>query len=122
VMTRQERQARIVTTEFLLLIDVMTFFFSALQIHGGVRFVVVMIFSLTVPGWSVVGFLQIRDVAWLVSLSVATSMALEMVLGEIMLARWWHLGIFEMLLAAVCAGALLWQIRRTRPKSKASSR
>jgi hypothetical protein len=121
VMTRLDRRARRVATELLLLIAVATLLLSVLQVHGPFRFVVVMIFSLTVPGWSVIGFLQIRDVAWLVSLSVATSLALEMVLGEIMLSWWWHLQILEMLLAAACAASLVWQLRRDRPFMRRSS-
>jgi hypothetical protein len=122
VMSRLDRRARKVMTEALLLVDVTSLGLVVFQVHGPFRFVVTMIFSLTVPGWSVVGFLKIRDVAWIVSLCVATSLALEMVLGEILLAWWWHLQIFEMLLAGACAAMLVWQLRRDRRAMDASRR
>jgi archaellum biogenesis protein FlaJ (TadC family) len=111
VMSRPVRRVRRAVTETLLLVDVVTVIFSAVHLQGSLRFVVALIFGLVVPGWSVVGFLKIRDVALLISLSIATSLSVEMVLGEAMLAWWWHLQIFELILGIVCASLLVLQLR-----------
>ena len=106
--SRGDRPARRTLTALLLVIDAMVLVLTIFQVHGTLRYTVALIFGLTVPGWSVVGFLKIKDVALLVSLTFAASLAGELVLGEIMLARWWHLQLFEMMLCAVC-GYLLWR-------------
>lgn len=98
-------------TRTLLVVDVVAVLLAVFQVHGPFRFVVSLLFSLTVPGWSIVGFVHIREAAWLVALCVATSLALEIVLGEIVLAWWWHLQILEMLLAVACGAVLVLQLR-----------
>lgn len=109
----QASRARRNVTRVLLVIDVLALLLGLFQVHGPFRFVVSLLFALTVPGWSIVGFVSIRGVAWLVALCVATSLALEIVLGEIVLAWWWHLQILEDILTLACAGLLVQQLRRS---------
>ena len=112
-MQQRFKLARRFVTRFLLLVDVTAMLLDVFQVHGSFRFAVSLLFSLTVPGWSVVGFLRIREAAWLVALCVATSLALEIVLGEIVLAWWWHLQVLEIFVALVCATLLVQQLRQS---------
>ena len=117
VTPRRERRVRDSLTSALLAIDILAVVLTIFQVHGTLRYVAALIFGFTVPGWSVVGFLKIRDVALLVSLTLATSLAAELVLGEFLLARWWHLQLFEMMLGAACGYLLTLQLRaRPRPE------
>jgi hypothetical protein len=109
---QQFDRTRVIVTRSLLIVDVAAMLLDVFQVHGTLRFVVSLVFGLTVPGWSIVGFIHIRDVAWLVALCVATSLALETVLGEIILSWWWHLQIFEVILTLICASLLVRQLRR----------
>src|ERR1700731_3043962 len=118
VMPRPEQQVRRLITAIVLAVDVVALLLAVMQTHGSLRFVVSLAFGLSVPGWSVVGFLRIKDVALLVSLTIAVSLAIELIVGEIMLGRWWHLQLAEMGLAAACAFLLVTLLRAQRRTSE----
>jgi uncharacterized membrane protein len=118
VMPRPEQQVRRLITAIVLAVDVVALLLAVMQAHGSLRFVVSLAFGLLVPGWSVVGFLRIKDVALLVSLTIAVSLAIELIVGEIMLGRWWHLQLAEMGLAAACAFLLVTLLRAQRRTSE----
>jgi hypothetical protein len=104
-----------------LLIDGVALVMDIAQLHGPIRFVVSLVFSVVVPGWSIVGFARIRDLAWLVALTIATSFALEIIIGEIVLSSWWHLQILEVILAVVCGALLVEQLRRQGDEAKVAA-
>jgi hypothetical protein len=104
--------ARGAVTWTVLFVDVVAVVLDIGDFRGPLRFVVSLLFALTVPGWSIVGYLRSREVAWLLSLCVATSLAVEVVVGEIVLSWWWHLQILEILLGAVTGALLVGQLRR----------
>ena len=118
---RLERRIRTAVTRGLLLIDGVALVMDIAQLHGPIRFVVSLVFSVVVPGWSIVGFARIRDLAWLVALTMATSFALEIIIGEIVLSSWWHLQILEVILAVVCGALLVEQLRRQGDEAKVAA-
>jgi len=118
---RLERRIRTAVTRGLLLIDGVALVMDIAQLHGPIRFVVSLVFSVVVPGWSIVGFARIRDLAWLVALTIATSFALEIIIGEIVLSSWWHLQILEVILAVVCGALLVEQLRRQGDEAKVAA-
>jgi hypothetical protein len=60
----------------------------AANLHSSARPLVVLLFSTTVPGFAVVGFLELRDLAFEASLSVALSLSLTMGAAQAMV--WAH--------------------------------
>jgi hypothetical protein len=52
---------------------------------------------------------------------MATSFALEIIIGEIVLSSWWHLQILEVILAVVCGALLVEQLRRQGDEAKVAA-
>jgi uncharacterized membrane protein len=89
------------------------------NVHGPLRFVVGLLFGVLVPGWAVVGHVRLDDTALEVTLSVATSLALFVVLAQAMTALGaWHPLALEVIVGVASAPSLVW-LSRERPRRRA---
>jgi hypothetical protein len=94
----------------LLLIDVVTFIMAVANFHGPFRFFIGLIFGVFVPGWSIVGLLKLKNSALEVSLTLATSLCLIMILAQIMLTvNLWHPIVLQEFICVLSVPSLWWQ-------------
>lgn len=108
-------RSRALVSMVLLILDVVTLGVTLADIHGSPRFVLGVAFGLFVPGWSVVGWLHLRNAALEFSLTVATSLALLTVIAQVLVTvHAWHLFALQVATCAVCLPLLAWQARRLR--------
>ena len=99
----------------LLFIDLADLAMAFANFHGATRFVGGLALGLLIPGWSIVGFFKMNDVALLFGLSLAVSAASLLIIAQFMLSmHWWHPIGLEELISAACAVSLAWQIRNAR--------
>jgi uncharacterized membrane protein len=104
--------ARTIISMSLLLLDLVTLAMTMGNIHGPSRFVLGLLLGVVTPGWSVVGLLKLRNAALEVGLSIAGSLAIIMVAGQMMLTlNLWHPVAFEELTCVICAPFLVWHAR-----------
>jgi hypothetical protein len=97
-------------SRFLFLVDVVIFVMAVSDIRGPARFFLGLIFGLVIPGWSVVGLLKLKNMALEVSLTLATSLSLLMMLAQIMMTvSLWHPIVLEELISVICVPSLWWQ-------------
>jgi hypothetical protein len=95
-------------TQFLVCVDIANLIMAFANTHGPEKFFLGLLFGVFVPGWSIIGYLRLKNAALEIGLSVATSLALIMVSAQIMITlNLWHLVAFEELLAIVCLLPLL---------------
>jgi hypothetical protein len=100
-------------TQFLVAVDVANLVMAFANTHGPVRFFLGLLFGVLVPGWSIIGFLKLKNAALEISLSIATSLALIMVCAQIMITlKLWHLVSFQEILSIACLVPLLRQSTR----------
>lgn len=116
---RGERVAlSLVVSRVLLVIDLLALALTLATVHGPTRFVIGVLFASVVPGWSLVGLVKLSDAALEISLSVATSLALLIILAQAMTALGaWHPVALEELVSLACVPSLAWQSRRY-PRSR----
>jgi uncharacterized membrane protein len=106
-------QARRRFTQFLLAVDVANLIMAFANTHGPVRFFLGLFFGVFVPGWSIIGYLKLKNAALEIGFSIATSLALIMVCAQIMITlHQWHLVAFEEILCVACLLPLLLQSTR----------
>jgi hypothetical protein len=107
---RRRLDLRALVSFTLLLADLVLLSMTVGSVHGPVRFVLGLILGCFIPGWSLVGLLKIGN-AWLeFSLTVAVSLALLMVIAQILITtNNWHLLVLEEVTCAVCLPSLIWQ-------------
>jgi uncharacterized membrane protein len=111
----QKRLSRATVSAGLLLANVLVFALTVFDVHGPVRFALGLLLGLAIPGWSIVGLLRIRDVALEIGLSVAVSLALLMVAGQIMMTiHFWHPVVLEEVTCVACTPSLYVQSMRLR--------
>jgi hypothetical protein len=83
--------AREFATVTLLLVDVISLVMVAAGQVGPLRVAVTLVAILAVPGWAVVAHLDLRWPAAEVALTLATSLAVLLVIGQSMISmRAWH--------------------------------
>jgi uncharacterized membrane protein len=94
----------------LLVADLVVLVMTVGNLHGPVRLVLGLILGLVVPGWCVVGLLRLENAALEVGLTVAVSLALCMVVAQVLLTvHAWHLVVFEEVTCVLCLPSLIWQ-------------
>jgi len=99
----------------LLVIDLSALVLAVANVHGPFRFAVGMILGVIVPGWSIVGLLHLGNAAMEISLTIAVSLALLMVVAQLLvLIHAWHLVGLEEFVCIACIPSLTWQFRRGR--------
>jgi uncharacterized membrane protein len=100
-------------TQFLVDVDVAVLVMAFSNTLGPVRFFLGLILGVFVPGWSIIGYLKLKNAGLEISLSIATSLALVMVCAQIMItSHLWHLVAFEEILSIACLIPLLHQSTR----------
>lgn len=100
-------------TQFLVAVDVVILVMAFANTLGPVRFFLGLILGVLIPGWSIIGYLKLKNAALEFSLSVATSLALVMVCAQIMItSHLWHLVAFEEILSIACLIPLVHQSTR----------
>jgi hypothetical protein len=113
------RALSLVASRALLGVDALALVLSAANVHGPLRFVVGMVFGALVPGWALVGLVRLDNATLEVSLSVATSLALLLVLAQAMTALGaWHPIALEEIVGVACVPSLVW-LSRERPRRRA---
>ncbi len=121
-MTRDvasSRGTRLVATRALsrtlLAVDVLSLILALAHVHGPARFVAGLVFVTLVPGWALVGLVKLDDAALQISLSVATSLALLIILAQAMTALdIWRPFALEVVVGLACVPSLAWQARGER--------
>jgi hypothetical protein len=97
-------------TQFLVAVDLANLIMAFANTHGPVRFFLGLLFGVVVPGWSIIGYLKLKNAALEIGLSVATSLAFIMVSAQVMITlNLWRLESYEEILAIVCLIPLLRQ-------------
>jgi uncharacterized membrane protein len=81
---------------------------TVVGVHGPVRFTFGMLLGFVIPGWCLVGWLRLNDPFLEASLAIGLSLAIIMILAELMLSiHWWHLAVLEDILCGVCLVVLV---------------
>lgn len=104
------RDARSIVAAGLLVVDAAALVLTAAGVGGPVRVVVGLAFALLVPGWAVVGLFGFKEAALELSLTVAASLAMLVIVAQLMLTFGaWDLAALEVVLCILCAPSLVWQ-------------
>jgi uncharacterized membrane protein len=97
-------------SKVLLIIDILNFSLTVAQVAGPTRFILGLILVIVIPGWSLVGLLKLRRAGLEFSLSMAVSLALLMIIAQILMTfHLWHLGALELVVCLLCLPSLAWQ-------------
>jgi hypothetical protein len=112
---RRRLDPRTIVSLTLLIADLVLLDMTVSSVHGPVRYVLGLILGCFIPGWSLVGLLKIGN-AWLeFSLTVAVSLALLMVIAQLLITtNSWHLVLLEEVMCEICLPSLIWQSRGRR--------
>jgi uncharacterized membrane protein len=104
------RKPRAIISLTLVMVDLVLLGMTVCGVHGPGRLVLGLILGFLIPGWALVGLLKLGN-AWLeVSLTLAVSLALLMVVAQILItANTWHLVAFEDVVCVACLPSLVWQ-------------
>jgi len=106
-------RSRLNISRVLVFVDVVSLLLALVSVHGALRFVFGLVLGVTVPGWSIVGLLRLRNSALEIGLTMATSFSILLISAQILMtAHLWHLVGFEMLLCLACLPSLWIQSRR----------
>jgi len=120
--TSRSRDVRAVVSLILLIIDVSVLVMTMAGEHGPLRFVLGLVFGVVVPGWSIVGLLRLDNAALEIGLSVAVSLALLLVVAQILMTvHLWHLGALEMVMCLACIPSLVRQLSWHRNNTTGST-
>jgi hypothetical protein len=103
-------QVRRKFTQFLVAVDIANLIMAFANTQGPARFFLGLLFGVLVPGWSIIGFLKLKNGALEIGLSVATSLSFIMISAQIMITlSLWHLVAYEEILCIACLLPLLLQ-------------
>lgn len=104
------RRMRAVVSTTLLAADVAVFIMAVGDFHGPVRLALGLVLGAVITGWSVIGLLNLGDMALEIGLTVAVSLALLMVIAQIMLTLdAWHPVALQEAICVICGPSLIWQ-------------
>ncbi len=99
----------------LVTLDVVAFALALAGTGGPVRFGVGVAFGLLVPGWALVGFVRLKSLPLELGLTLATSLAVVMVLAQLMMTfHLWDPEGLMVWLSAACVLPLTLLRRRDR--------
>ncbi len=112
------RSLPLVTSRALLGVDALALALCVANVHGPLRFVVGLLFGALVPGWALVGLIRLNNAPLEIGLSVATSLALFVVLAQAMTALGaWHPVALEEVVGVASVPSLVW-LSRERPRRR----
>jgi hypothetical protein len=104
--------ARVVVSRIFVFIAVMNILFAAIDWTGPVRYLFGLALGVAIPGWAIVGRLNLRYAALELGLSIATSLALLIVCAQVLITiHFWHLTAFDIVLSVAVLPSLLYQSR-----------
>jgi hypothetical protein len=104
--------ARQTLSRVLLFVDIVIFFLTIADVHGGLRFLFGLILGVVIPGWSLVGLLKLNNAALEIALTLASSLSLVMVAAQVFITlNLWHPIVLEEITCLLCAPALAVQSR-----------
>lgn len=113
---------RATLSTLLLLVDVVVLVMTIGGIDGPLRFVFGLVFGVVVPGWSIVGLLNLENAALETGLAIAVSLSLLMMIAQLLMTvHLWHLGALEIGTCLACLPSLVRQSRRHRTDPRNSS-
>jgi uncharacterized membrane protein len=99
----------------MVVLDLATLAITAGHVHGSVRFVLGLAFGLLVPGWSLIGWLKLRNAALEFAMTVGTSLALLTVVAQVLVTvHEWRLFSLQIVVCLVCLPSLVGQARGFR--------
>jgi hypothetical protein len=102
------RDGREKVSQLLFGVDVVILALTLAHVHGPIRFVAGLILGLVIPGWSVVGWVRLKNAALEVSLTMAASLAMIMIAAQVLITiNLWHLDGLEIVTCVVCLPSLL---------------
>jgi hypothetical protein len=88
---------------------------ALMNLTGDIRFALGLVLGLTIPGWSIVGLIHLRDTALEIALSMAASLAIVMMGAQLLITiHFWHLEAFEVFLCVICLPSLVYQAKWAR--------
>jgi hypothetical protein len=100
---RVAQSRRVFVSGVLVIVDLANLVMTVTGTHGPVRFTLGLTLGLFIPGWSIVGFLNLRNAALEFALSMGSSLAILLIAAQTMtLINFWHLGAFEDFVCCVC--------------------
>ncbi len=103
---------RLVISRVFVFVVVVNLLFDALNLTGSLRFLFGLLLGVAVPGWSIVGLMNLRNVALEISLSIAASLSVVLVSAQLLITiHCWNLGLYEAVLCCACLLSLLTQSR-----------
>jgi uncharacterized membrane protein len=123
---RVQRGARSVVyarvTWGVVILDLLVIAMVVANVHGPTRFVLGLLFAMTVPGWALVGALRLGHPLLEVSLCVAASLSILVLVAQLAITvGWWHLAGVEVIVGLLALPALVWQALQ-RPVSRGAPR
>lgn len=99
----------------LLLADLAVLVLTVMDVHGVARFILGLILGLVTPGWSIIGLLKLHDAALEIALAVAVSLALLLVVAQVMMTvHAWHPIVLQEVVCLICIPPLGIQVGRVR--------
>jgi uncharacterized membrane protein len=118
----EQLRIRRITAYCMLAVCVMTVVSIAADVASPLRTMVILLFVGTVPGWSLISYLNVRhlSVTWIsaVGLSISVGVLLAQVL---VLTRFWHPEAAVVVLGCACVPVLAHHVVRARPPARSSS-
>jgi hypothetical protein len=104
------KSSRGMISQTLVLVDVVTFVLTMANVHGPVRYVLGLILGVVIPGWSVVGLINLKNAALELSLTIASSLAMVMIAAQLLITfHLWHPIVLEEFTCLVCVPSLMLQ-------------
>lgn len=103
------------TSKVLVYITLANIVLALVNVTGSIRFVLGLVLGLTIPGWSIVGLVHLRDTALEIALSMAASLAIVMMGAQLLITiHFWHLEALEVFLCVICLPSLVYQAKWDR--------
>lgn len=116
----EQLRVRRITAYCLLAVCVTTLMLILADFTSPVRTVAVLLFVLTVPGWSLISYVNVRhlSVTWISAVGLSLSVCL--VLAQfLVLTKFWHPEAALVLLDCACVPLLAHHVLRSRPPAVA---
>lgn len=95
-----------------VLVDIAGIVATFANVHGPIRMLLGLALTLVLPGWAIIGSLQLAQPVLELSLVIAVSLATNMVAAQILMTfDEWHLVAFQEILSFALIPSIAWQCR-----------
>lgn len=114
-----QRRTRRITAYGLLAVCAVTVVMIAADFTSPVRTLVILLFVLTVPGWALISYVNVRhlSVTWITAVGLSLSVCI-VVAQFLVMTKFWHPQAAVVLLACACVPLLVHHVLRTRPMDR----